>query len=104
MFSSTPVWGILLGMSRKEPSSRAGINSFPTPGKVPARDVQAPVSRRFHPIFSVLPATKPNSLSTPSQIDRKSDMKGKSVSVRVVLGGNRFIKKKNTNTTIIHKN
>src|SRR3546814_15516236 len=47
MISSTPVWDILLGMGRKEPSSRAGINSFPTPGKVPARDVQAPVSRRL---------------------------------------------------------
>src|SRR3546814_16347016 len=33
-------------------------------------------------------------------IDRKSDVKGKSVSVRVDLGGSRIINKKNTHTSM----
>ena len=63
--SPMDAWGMVVGMNRKLPSSRGGMNSLPSPGKTSRASCQGAL--RW-----TAPGTKPNSLSTPSQASAPS--------------------------------
>ena len=59
-FSCTPEWGMVVGISKNDPSSSEGINSFPIPGNV--------FSNECHALVSVTSfGINPNTLSKPCQ-------------------------------------
>ncbi len=59
-FSSIPECGMVVGISKNEPSSKFGINSFPVPGKTSVKE--------FHALLSFTKfGIKPNSFSAPCQ-------------------------------------
>src|SRR5690606_19531898 len=62
-----PEWGIEVGISKKLPSSRDGINSLPIPGKVWVKVDQTLESLTFHPIFSAPVDTNPKMRPNPNQ-------------------------------------
>src|SRR6218665_298522 len=65
---STPACGMLLGMSKKEPSLSEGINSFPRPGNSDVPFSQNAVSLKvFHPTFSTPSAKKLKVRAKPIQ-------------------------------------
>ena len=67
-FFSMLEWGMLVGISRKDPSFREGINSFPVPGKVFFAACHPAVCLKvFHPNCSAPEATKPKLFPKPSQ-------------------------------------
>src|SRR3546814_20884807 len=63
-------------------------------GVIMARDPDDPITRYNIACASIL---RENGLQSPERLDRKSVVSGKSVSVRVDLGGRRIIKKKKEN-------
>ena len=61
IFSSIPECGMVVGISKKDPSSSEGINSFPIPGKVSVKEL--------NDLLFLIPFGKnPNILSTPCQL------------------------------------
>ena len=80
-----PEWGMLLGISKKEPSLREGINSFPKPGKAWLRPDQIPFVRMLIPTPSKVLGMIPNTRAKPNQtINPKRMMKeGKIKKVRL---------------------
>ena len=64
-FSSIPEWGMVVGISRNEPSSSEGINSFPVPGNASDTAFQPPVLRMSIPALFKPAGIKPNILSNP---------------------------------------
>jgi hypothetical protein len=58
---------MLLGMSRKDPSFREGINSFPSPGKAWLKPDQSPFVRMLIPALSKVLGMTPNTRAKPNQ-------------------------------------
>ena len=68
-FCSIPVCGIVVGISKNDPSFRLGINSCPSPGKRLSADCHKSVCLNdLHPTVSNPFATTENVLSKPSHI------------------------------------
>jgi hypothetical protein len=58
---------MLLGISKKEPSLREGINSFPKPGNAWLKPDQRPFVRMLIPALSMVLGMIPNTRAKPNQ-------------------------------------
>lgn len=68
VFCSTPACGMLVGISRKLPSSSEGMNSLPTPGKACAIVLHGPVRWMFQPALLARDETGEKMRPNPNQI------------------------------------